>query len=361
MHNESTDHGSGLYDAPTRPIPMHRTPSLLGDAPPEPVAPVFDHRQPHENQISMFDRVESRTIGLLGSMVLGGLLLIVVALVLLGGGEDSSTETAGLGVAAAPVGQAPESSATDGAAAGQLTSTTALPSTVTTVPLTSSTTLTSTTLPPTTAAPATTAAPTTTAPPTTASTTTEPPTTSSSTTTEATSTTEPDPSTTVDPSTTMPSSDEPTTTTDPSVANDPTTTAPPTTAGPSGDDAAIQQQVLDATNAERAANGCGPLSMDPLLNRAADGHSEDMAARGYFSHTDPEDRGPGFRIDAVGYSHRGWAENIAAGYGSAEAVVRGWMNSTGHRANILNCAYDEIGIGYAEPGRYWTQLFATSN
>jgi len=132
-----------------------------------------------------------------------------------------------------------------------------------------------------------------------------------------------------------------------------------TTAGPSGDDSVVQQQVLDATNAERAANGCGPLRLDPLLNRAADGHSEDMAARDYFDHSDPEGRGPGVRIDAVGYPHRGWGENIAAGYGSAEAVVTGWMNSPGHRANILNCAFDEIGIGYAEPGRYWTQLFAT--
>lgn len=99
--------------------------------------------------------------------------------------------------------------------------------------------------------------------------------------------------------------------------------------------------------------------MDPLLNRAADGHSEDMAARDYFSHTDPEGRGPGFRIDAVGYPHRGWAENIAAGHGSPQAVVDGWMNSSGHRTNILNCAYDQLGVGYAESGRYWTQVLAT--
>lgn len=361
MIDKSNDHGSGPYDAPTRPIPMHRPQSLLGGEPPDYQAPLIDRHEPLVHPVSMVDRVEPRTVGLLASMVFGGLLVIAVALTLFRGGDDASTQAAGSGVVATPVGQALDPSATEGAAA-QLPSTSMVPSTPSTLALESSTTIssTTTTAPTTTAAPTTpsTAAPTTAAPASTAapttSSTTEAPTSTAPSTSEGTSTTMADGSTTTGPPTTMTTPSETTTST---VADDPST--PPTAAGPSGDDAAIQQQVLDATNAERVANGCGPLTMDPLLNRAADGHSEDMSARDYFSHTDPEERGPGFRIEAVGYAHRGWAENIAAGYGSAEAVVTGWMNSSGHRANILNCAFDQIGIGYAEDGRYWTQVFAT--
>lgn len=92
-----------------------------------------------------------------------------------------------------------------------------------------------------------------------------------------------------------------------------------------------------------------------------------MAARGYFDHTSPEGEGPGTRVAEAGYSGRGWGENIAQGYGSAQAVVDGWMNSPGHRANILNCDFNELGVGYAEgssrgnvPGIYWTQVFGIS-
>ncbi len=364
MYEHSTDHRSASDDAPTRPVPITRRPQpLLSPAPVVQRAPVPVGRlEPMDESISVFDRVEPRTFGLLASMVLGGLLLVAVALVALRAGGDTST-AAGPGFdPAASAALTSDSPALPGEdTAGQFPSSTAAPSTVSSLPVESSTTA-STAAPSTTTAPPTTA-PVTTAAPTTAPSTTEPSSTSApeATTTgpsSTTSTTMVSTTATSDP--TVPSSE---TTSSSTTAAPPSTTAAPTTlpttAGPSGDDGAIQQQVLDATNAERAANGCGPLRLDPLLNRAADGHSEDMAARDYFDHADPEGRGPGVRIDAVGYPHRGWGENIAAGYGSAEAVVTGWMNSPGHRANILNCAFDEIGIGYAEPGRYWTQLFAT--
>ncbi len=122
--------------------------------------------------------------------------------------------------------------------------------------------------------------------------------------------------------------------------------------------------MLAFTNQARADNGCPALSLNDKLNVAADRHSEDMAVRGYFDHTSPEGEGPGVRVADAGYSGRGWGENIAQGYGSAAAVIEGWMNSPGHRANILNCEFSELGVGYGEgatrgnvPGIYWTQMF----
>ncbi len=130
-------------------------------------------------------------------------------------------------------------------------------------------------------------------------------------------------------------------------------------------DAGVQQEVLALTNAERAAAGCGALTLDPALNAAADGHSEDMAVNDYFSHTDRNGNGPGVRARAAGYPGGAVGENIAVGYRSAASVVQGWMDSPGHRANILNCRYTHLGVGYAEgPSAsrgyaplYWTQVF----
>ncbi|MFV9506489.1 MAG: CAP domain-containing protein, partial [Oscillochloridaceae bacterium umkhey_bin13] len=96
------------------------------------------------------------------------------------------------------------------------------------------------------------------------------------------------------------------------------------------------------------------------------GHSQDMAQRGYFSHFSPEGRDPSDRVDATGYQWQMVGENIASGYRTPQEVVAGWMDSPGHRANILRCEFTEIGIGYFErpddPSRmrtYWTQVFAT--
>jgi uncharacterized YkwD family protein len=119
-------------------------------------------------------------------------------------------------------------------------------------------------------------------------------------------------------------------------------------------------EVVRLTNVERAANGCGALSIDATLTKVAQAHSQDMADHDYFSHDSQDGRSPFDRMTAAGYSYSTAAENIAAGQATPADVVEGWMNSEGHRANILNCAYTEIGVGYAKGGSYgtyWTQDF----
>ncbi|MBB5786912.1 CAP domain-containing protein [Jiangella mangrovi] len=119
-----------------------------------------------------------------------------------------------------------------------------------------------------------------------------------------------------------------------------------------------EQEVLDLTNEARADEGCEPLRADDRLHEAAVLHSEDMAERDYFDHVTPEGVGPGERAERAGYD--GWGgENIAWGYRSAEDVVEGWMDSPGHRKNILNCDFVAIGVGEADSDRgpYWTQTF----
>ncbi len=121
-------------------------------------------------------------------------------------------------------------------------------------------------------------------------------------------------------------------------------------------------QVVALTNAERERVGLSPLGLDPMLAAAADAHSRDMAARGYFAHTSPDGRTVSDRVVALGYRYSRVAENIAAGQTTAEEVVTGWMNSPGHRANILIPQLRQIGVGYAtggEFGTYWTQVFGT--
>lgn len=120
---------------------------------------------------------------------------------------------------------------------------------------------------------------------------------------------------------------------------------------------AVENEVVRLTNVERAKAGCGPLKHDARLRTAAYGHSADMSAQKYFDHTSKDGRSFADRIKAAGYSFRAAAENIAMGYPSAEAVVQGWMNSPGHRQNMLNCTYTDIGVGYVASGNYWTQDF----
>jgi uncharacterized protein YkwD len=132
--------------------------------------------------------------------------------------------------------------------------------------------------------------------------------------------------------------------------------APPV---PPGADPA-EADVLALTNAERAANGCGPLAWDDALAQVARLHSADMAARDYFDHTNPEGLSPFDRAAAAGTSAN--AENIAAGQGSAADVMASWMSSPGHRANILNCGLTRLGVGVGHGGSYgitWTQLFGS--
>lgn len=112
--------------------------------------------------------------------------------------------------------------------------------------------------------------------------------------------------------------------------------------------------VVTLVNSERAANGCGALRVDSQLTSAAQEHSEDMDARDYMSHDNPEGEGPGDRAERHGYGSWG-AENVAKGQTSAEQVMDAWMNSPGHRDNILNC--DLVAIGVGESGNAWTQKF----
>ncbi|GAA1664421.1 CAP domain-containing protein [Fodinicola feengrottensis] len=124
------------------------------------------------------------------------------------------------------------------------------------------------------------------------------------------------------------------------------------------------QQVVDLTNQNRQQHGCGNLALNAQLTTAAQGHSDDMATNNYFDHDSPDGRDPGQRISDAGYDWDAWAENIAAGYDTPTAVVDSWMQSAGHRANILNCSLHDIGVGYtvannADYPNYWTQDFGS--
>ncbi|NUP41769.1 MAG: CAP domain-containing protein, partial [Streptomyces sp.] len=127
-----------------------------------------------------------------------------------------------------------------------------------------------------------------------------------------------------------------------------------------GDLARTAAEVVGLTNRERADAGLPPLATDPLLTTAAQAHSADMVARAFYSHTSPDGSRPWDRAAAAGARRRSIGENIACGQRSPAEVVDGWMNSPGHRANILKPDFTHIGIGFAgggPAGTYWTQLF----
>ncbi|MER6378560.1 CAP domain-containing protein [Streptomyces sp. NPDC001250] len=119
-------------------------------------------------------------------------------------------------------------------------------------------------------------------------------------------------------------------------------------------------EVVALTNAERGRAGLPPLATDPLLTAAAQAHCADMVARDFYDHTSPDGSRPWDRAAAAGSRLRTIGENIACGQRSPAEVVDGWMNSPGHRANILKREFGHIGVGFAGGGRagtYWTQLF----
>ena len=128
---------------------------------------------------------------------------------------------------------------------------------------------------------------------------------------------------------------------------------------PEQDDAvrAYEREVVRLVNAERAKNGLAPLTENWELSRVARYKSQDMADRHYFSHTSPTYGSPFDMMKAFGLSYRAAGENIAYGQRTPQAVVTAWMNSSGHRANILNANYTQIGVGYVANGNYWTQMF----
>ncbi|WP_354644269.1 CAP domain-containing protein [Kitasatospora camelliae] len=139
------------------------------------------------------------------------------------------------------------------------------------------------------------------------------------------------------------------------------TTAAPTTAAPAGSGlSAAASRVLALVNTERQKAGCGPVTANAKLTAAAQAHSQDMAAHATMTHTGSDGSTAGDRITRAGYAWSTYGENVAYGYSTPEAVMNGWMTSPGHKANILNCAFKEIGIGLAQPGNYWTQDFGTS-
>ena len=119
----------------------------------------------------------------------------------------------------------------------------------------------------------------------------------------------------------------------------------------------FEQEVIRLVNEIRIENGLRPLTYDWELSRVARYKSQDMKDNKYFSHTSPVYGSPFQMMKSFGISYRSAGENIAKGYATPEAVVEGWMNSPGHRANILNSSFTHIGVGYVAEGRYWTQMF----
>ena len=124
--------------------------------------------------------------------------------------------------------------------------------------------------------------------------------------------------------------------------------------------AAYQQEVVNLVNKERAKYGLSPLKSNASLANVATIKSQDMINKNYFSHTSPTYGSPFDMMKQFGISYRTAGENIAMGQKTPSEVVNAWMNSEGHRANILNANFTEIGIGIAQNSKgqlYWTQMF----
>lgn len=119
----------------------------------------------------------------------------------------------------------------------------------------------------------------------------------------------------------------------------------------------FEKRVAELVNAERVKYGLKPLTLSKTLSDGARIKSKDMHDNRYFSHTSPTYGSPFDMMRSLGITYRTAGENIAMGYASPEAVVKAWMNSDGHRANILNASYTEIGVGYIADGGYYTQWF----
>lgn len=119
----------------------------------------------------------------------------------------------------------------------------------------------------------------------------------------------------------------------------------------------FEQEVFELTNAERTKNGLQPLQVDNELSKVAREKSRDMAANNYFDHQSPVYGSPFDMMKSYGINYRTAGENIAKGQRTPQEVVQAWMNSPGHRANILSADFTHIGVGYVEQGNHWTQQF----
>lgn len=118
-----------------------------------------------------------------------------------------------------------------------------------------------------------------------------------------------------------------------------------------------EQEVINLVNQERAKEGLPALKYDWELARVAKYKSQDMKDQNYFSHNSPVYGSPFTMMQNFGINYTSAGENIARGQRSAEQVVNAWMNSSGHRANIMSSSFTHIGVGYVESGNYWTQMF----
>jgi uncharacterized protein YkwD len=164
------------------------------------------------------------------------------------------------------------------------------------------------------------------------------------------------PSKTAEPEASMPSRErQPTPSRAATKAPEHKTAAP---AGTVSEQAAAEARVLQLVNDERAEAGCSPVAANSALRELAEDFSEAMAAQGFFDHTDPAGATPWDRAEAAGISDLG-GENIARGQADAQAVMDAWMDSPGHKANILNCDFRTLGVGvhFGPGGPWWTQDF----
>ena len=134
--------------------------------------------------------------------------------------------------------------------------------------------------------------------------------------------------------------------------------APEQKAAPSGTEISdFESKVIDLTNEQRRKNGLSNLQPDTALSNVALEKSNDMQAKNYFSHTSPTYGSPFDMMRDFGVSYNSAGENIAMGQPSPEEVVNAWMNSEGHRKNILSPNFTHIGVGHTSQGNYWTQMF----
>ncbi|UGB30823.1 CAP domain-containing protein [Metabacillus sp. B2-18] len=165
--------------------------------------------------------------------------------------------------------------------------------------------------------------------------------------------------TTQEPDTQQPTAEQPTT--QEPTTQQPTTQQPAqteqTTEQASYQLSQYEQQVVDLTNQERAKQGLPALKVDFTLSKVAREKSLDMQKNNYFSHTSPTYGSPFDMMKKFGVTYRTAGENIAKGQRTPQEVVNAWMNSSGHRANILSSNFTHIGVGYVAEGNYWTQQF----
>lgn len=141
-----------------------------------------------------------------------------------------------------------------------------------------------------------------------------------------------------------------------SIKPNPTPTPIPPTPTPTPPPSDFVAQLLQLHNTHRQSRGLGVLTLNSQINNAAQKHSNWMLKNKNLSHFEGA-KGPGDRITAEGYKWNSYGENIASGYATPQAVFQGWLNSSGHKANIENPRFKDVGFGVA--GKYWTADFAS--